>query len=412
MKKLFFMLFSLFFVYILIQCVFTFFTKENVSNYIIRKDGMNFEISEEASFNDMNFYAFTVKANNTFKFQINHNFSKANKVITSIEHYKDDNYECILPIFKNGEILIDIICYTNNEYILYRNLKAKNNNLDKFVIDLESYKLAQFTDVLLDEEIEGITIYKNNLIKDHYIALNNYKGIYNISKNFNSVNYKITLYSKDVYNPKLSAFVDGYYVSVDYDRSYDFNKINVVNLMKLDTSKITSNRPISMDSYIQGVVDGKVYLYDKDNKVQYEIMPAKGTLATHTGSNMKYYDNGTWETLDTVKANDGVLFNYGKEENDLYDRFDKVGSDVGYYYMYKKNGDHYDVYRRSIKDDTSKIYLFSTKTINHICYVDNYVYYIDGDTMYVYNDEFGIKSILQYRELAFNTNLRFNVYVK
>ena len=414
MKKLFFMLFALFFVYLLIQSAFTFFSKKNLSSYIIKGDKINFEVTEDASFdNNNNFYAFTVKANNTFKFQIDHSFSKGNQVINSIKHYQDDNTECILPLFKNNEVLLDIICYENNQYTFYYNLKGKNAELDKYVLGLKEYKLSQFTDILQSEEIDGVPIYKRNLIDNHYIAVQYNKGILNVSKDFNSVIYMMSLYSRNEANPKLSAFTDEYYVVADYNRTRDFNKISVVNLTRLKqaTSSITANKPISMNSYIQGVVDGKVYLYDKDNKIQYEIMPYKGTLATHKGSNMKYYNKGTWEVLDAAKADDGILFAYEKEENTAYDRYDKVGSEIGYYYMYKKNGDHYDVYRRSIQDEDSTIYLFATKTINHICYVGDYVYFVNGKTLQVYNNEFGVRSILEYNALE-NINFEFNVYAK
>ncbi len=411
MRKWFFMLIAMFVVYLSLQYVFTLFNKENSASYVIGDN--NFNVSEKAYFDgDTNFYDFVVKAENTFKFQVNHSFSRSMKVIKDIKYYKDDEYECILPIFKDDSVLVDIICHVDDQFTYYYNLKTKNVALDNFVLSLKEYHLSQFTEISQTEVVEGVTIYKNDLIKDHYVAIGNYRGIFNISKNFNLINYKISLYSHDVYNPKLSAFSDEYYVVVDYNKDYAFNEINVVNLVSLATSKIKANRPISMDSYIQGVVDGKIYLYDKDNKIQYEIMPYKNSLATYSGSDMKYYNNGNWETLNASDASNGVLFQYGEETSDYYDRFDKVGNNVGFYYMYKKNGKVYDVYRRSIQDEDSMMYLFSTDNISYISYVKDHVYYVDGNMVKVFNDAFGIRNVAQYKELEFNNNLKLYVYAK
>lgn len=416
MKKLFFMLMILFALYLGIQFLFTIFSKGNKSDYIIIEDNIEFLINENSYFeSNINTYSYSIKAkNNTFNFQINHDFNKNSQIIKNIKYFNDNNYECILPIFKNNLVLMDIICYSNGNMNYYYNLKGKNKNLDSFVLSLEEYDINQFTDNFKTEQIEGLTVYKDNLINNHYIGINNYKGIFDISKNFNSIVYNISLYGKDIYNQKVSAYVDEYFISADYNKEHEFNKFNVINLTKLTTFNITSDKAISLDSYIQGVVDGKVYLYDKDNKIQYEINVSKGTIVSYAGNNIKYYKDGNWTTMTILEANNELKFT--KQIVDLvdnnYQRIDKIGNEVGFYYLYKKNNDGYDVYRRSIQDNNTLIYLFSTKTIDSIYYIDNYVYFINNNLLQVYNDEFGVRNIVQYKELEFNKNLIFNVYSK
>ncbi|MEG2311705.1 MAG: hypothetical protein RSB72_03310, partial [Bacilli bacterium] len=72
----------------------------------------------------------------------------------------------------------------------YYNIKGQNKELDAFVNNIKEYDVTNFTPNKDLETIEKINIYRNNLIKDHYIGITNYRGIYNISNNFNSVVYK------------------------------------------------------------------------------------------------------------------------------------------------------------------------------------------------------------------------------
>lgn len=416
MKKLFFMLITLFAMYLGIQFVFNFFSKGNKSDYIITEGNIDFNINEQSYFLDgENNYSYVIQANNnTFNFQVKHNFNKADRVITSIKYFNDDKYECILPIFKNKLILMDVLCYNNGKMNYYYKLKGRNKNLDSFVSSIDEYNVEQFTDNSSNEKIEGIFVYKDNLIDEHYIGMHNYKGIYDISSEFNSVVYNISLYKNDVYNQKISAFVDEYFISADYDKEHQFNKFNVVNMVKLDTYTITSDKAISIDSYIQGVVDGKVYLYDKDSKIQYEINVDKESIISYSGDNIKYYKDGTWTTMSIKDANNELKFSdkvIDIEDNN-YVKIDKVGNEVGYYYLYKKNGNAYDVYRRNVNNENAMIYLFTTKTLNSVYYVDEYIYFVNGNLLQVYNDEFGIKNILQFKELEFNNNFKFNVYSK
>ena len=80
------------------------------------------------------------------------------------------------------------------------------------------------------------------------------------------------------------------------------------------------------------------------------------------------------------------------------------------YYLYKKNGTKYDCYRINKQNKSGLIYLFTTDSLELINYVDNYVYFSDGNVIKVFNDNFGIKNILEYNEIEFNKNIKFYVY--
>jgi len=416
MKKLFVMLVILFALYLGVQFAFNFLSKGGSNSYVIEEGNMSFEIFEESYFSgNNNNYSYSIKTDkNTFNFQIDDNFNKENQILKSIKYFNDSKYECILPIFKGNKIVIDMLCYDGTKTTYYYNIKGKNKNLDKFILDIEEYKLTKFTDMTKSQKIENINIYKDNLVENHYLALTNYKGIYNISSNFNAVAYNISLFNKDVYNPKTSAFINNYYITADYDQNYNFREFNIINLVRLDTNTITTDNKISFDSYIQGIADNKLYIYDKENKTQYEINIEKETVVSYTGNNLKYYNKGEWTTMTTAEANQGKLFEYEQLDltDDKYSRIDKVGNEVGYYYLYKKNGSSYDAYSMDIQNKDSLKYIFSTKNIDNISYVDEYIYFVNNDKVQLFNHEFGIKNIVEYKELQFNKNLNMHVYSK
>lgn len=413
MRRLFFMLVVLFLLYLGIQFAFYWFSGGQDNVYEIMEEGATFEVNEKSNFNlAVNSYSYDVSlGETTFSFQIFHNYNKVSKVLEKIRYYKDNNYECILPIFRDNIIFLDMICKSGDDYNYYFNIKGDNTNLDEFVSAIEEYNINQFTDSNETYEIEDINVYRDNLVENHYIGFNNYRGVYIVSGNFNTRVYNISLFDKDIYKQELGQFVDQYYVVPDYNEQHEFNVINIVNIVTLDTTTISFDRAISFDSYIQGVVDNKIYLYDKDNSIQYEIDPAKESIVQLSSQEIRYY-NGEWTTMTVAEANDEKKFitetvDYTDEQ---YDRIDKVGGEVGYYYLYKKNGNKYDAYRMSSQNNSGLIYLFSTEDLNYIRYVNNSVYFIDGNQVKVYNDQIGIRRLLEYDELEFNRNFNFNVF--
>lgn len=408
MKKLFVMLVVLFIAYLGIQFIFYWFSSGQDNVYEIESKGSIFEIKEVSNFTSkVDSYNYTVTVDNkVFWFEIFHDYGKASQVLTDI-HY-DKNNNCILPIFKDNLVLIDMICLNDNEYNFYHNIKGQNESLDNFVLDIGQYNIEQFSDNASASLIEQLNVYKSNLISDHYIGFNNYKGVYVISGNINSSVYNISLFNNDVYKQKLGQFIGQYYVVPDYNENYEFNKINVVDLVNLNTFVITSNNAISFDSYIQGVVDNKIYLYDKDSKIQYEIDPINKTIVVLSTNQIKYY-NGSWTTMTVAEANEEKKFITDTNDyvDSQYERIDKVGN---YYYLYKKVNNQYNVYRMRSEDQQSLIHLFSTKSIDSVFYVDNYIYFVNGNIIQVYNDIFGVRNIIDYQELEFNKDINLYIY--
>ena len=408
MKKLFVMLIVLFVAYLGIQFIFHWLSKGQDNVYEIKSEGTTFEVKEVSNFTtNTNNYSYTVTVDEqTFWFEISHDYGKASQVLIDIYYDKDIN--CMLPIFKDDLVLLDVICMRDNIYQFYHNIKGQNSDIDQFVSEISQYNISQFSDNAESSLIEQLNVYKDNLITNHYIGFNNYKGVYIVSGNINSSVYNISLFSNDVYKQDLGQFVNQYYVVPDYNQKHEFNEINVVDLVNLNIFNITSNRAISFDSYIQGVVDSKIYLYDKDNKIQYEIDPVNKAIVVYSTNEIKYYD-GSWTTMTVAEANEEKKFITGTNDyiDSRFERIDKVGQ---YYYLYKKVGNKYEVYRMRVEDKQGLTYLFDTKAIDSVFYVNNYIYFVNGNIIQVYNDIFGVKNIIGYQELEFNKDINLYIY--
>lgn len=414
MKKLLGMLIALFIIYLGIQFIFDLFSKGHDDEYEIKNQNIVFKVKEISNFVDNNYYFEISGGTNIFKFQVYNNFNKDKNVIEKIEYFEDDKYECVLPIFKNDKVITDMMCINNGVTYYYHDIKSNDQQLDEFISTINYYDINKYIDGAISTNIENIDVYKQNLISNHYIGITNYKGIYNISSNFNSVVYNISLFNKDIYNQKLGTFIYKYYVVADYNKDFEFNEINVIDLVNLSTNKINSDTAISLDGYIQGVIDNKIYLFDKDRQYQYEINMNNKTVVKNSKDNIKYYNSGNFTTMTLKEANEELKFVYDEinYQNNEYERIDRVGNETGYYYLYKNNGNGYNVYRINIQDNEGLTYLFETNTIDNVFYIDNYVYFINNSIVQVYSDTFGIKNLVKYKELEFNKNIIFNVYSK
>ncbi len=404
MLKLFRLLIILIIVYFGLKVVLNYFEKELQVGYVISGEDIDFVIDENGFFdnNDLDIYQYKISLENEFLFQIKTEYDKKTEIIVDIKYYKDDSIECILPIFLDNKIIVDMMCYDNN-LVYYNSIKGSNNDLDNYVFGLD-YDLNIFSDVSESDNIEGINVYKDNLISDHYIGFTSYKGIYDVSKNFNTTVYDITLFDNDVYNQKLSLFYNNYYIVADYDEKYEFNEFIVIDMINFKTTTIKSKDSISLDSYIQGVVDGVIYLFDKDEKIQYQIDIDDGSVSS--SSVINHYVNGEFEIITVNQALEEMLFESVSYELEGYVRIDKVYNE---YYLYELDGDSYKVYKK-IDGYDNLIYLFSLSDISNIFYVSNYIYFIDGDSLKVYSENLGLKNLVSYSEFEFNKNIKMHVY--
>ena len=368
----------------------------------------NFRVKETLKVKNKNNYYFEIK-HEKFKlnFQIFKDYNKSENVINKIMYHQFNDYECILPIFKNNDVLTDIMCLKDNEITYYRDLNSSDSEMDKFINSLEKYgyNKTNYIDSSTPKNTNNQIIYEENLLENHYLGMENYKGITLI----NSEVKNIKLFDNDIYTKPISIFTDKYYVVADYNSEYTFKKFYVVNLINGNIREIRSYNEISLDSVMQGAVGEDVYLFDKDAQIQYKVS-LKNEMVKQVGNkdSIKYY-NGKWTTMSLKEALENKTFeNYHTDKIQNYVKVDKDGS---YYYMYQKQNNTYSVYRADVQNPKIKTYLFKTTDLNSVIYLEKYIYYKNGKTFYYYS-EVGNKKVVENPELEFNSDISLGVYQK
>ena len=157
---------------------------------------------------------------------------KEKRVINKVYYYKDETHECLLPLI-NNKVTIDMMCYNNDVIYNYSTISGNNKKLDEYIKTIKTYNINKFKDNIDNtESINTIKLYKDNKI-DNVVAITTYKGINVSGKNIN-------LFKTDIYNNKISTFIDHYYIIADYENDYEFKYFYVVNLLNKEISKIKS----------------------------------------------------------------------------------------------------------------------------------------------------------------------------
>ena len=370
------------------------------------------KIKYEIKYNDNYFNVIQEKKNNSYYIEIvgknikyplkvNNKNEKTNKIVNNIYYYNDENYECILPII-NYNVLYDMVCLNDGILYSYINLYGGNSNLDEYVKNIKEYNVDQFkNDISKETNVQGIIWYDNNKI-NKIVAITSYNGVI-------TQKGEVKLFNKDLYDNQISAFVDKFYLIADYDEEYDFKKFYVVDLDNNEVFTIKSKNEISFDSYIQGVVDDIVYLYDIDNEIQYSIdVKSKKIKVVSSNEKVKYYENEKWTTISKAKANKKLLFNYDSLDNNFssYDRAVKSGYN---YYLFKYEKDFYRLFRVNENMLDVVKYIADVPSQN-VTIDDDSLYFVSGNTLYYYSDSTALKSILKYDEFTFNSTIKYYIH--
>jgi hypothetical protein len=403
----------------------------HVEKYNYKVNDIKFNIKEIYTSNyksanrfvkDKNNYLMEISINNndkpTFVFKILGNYFGYQRIIKDIKFYQDNDIKCIYPVLKIN-YQMDVVCNKNNIIYNYNSIKGTNVNLDNFVKDL--YNSGYKNELWVNKEdksevIRDVEVYKNNISNNHNIIMWSNSGVKvygnNGSKEMN------VLEGNRVFENNLGVLVNKYYLIPDYKQNQVFNRIFVMNILTGKEQDILLIEDISFNSVIQGIVNNNVYLYDKDNKKQYEINPKKLTTVEVGNEKIgyKYYD-GKWQIKNINDINNNAIFNVIYTMPEIYKQYnynkvDSVNGDTdGYYYIYVNYNNNIIVYRASKQKEEYVTYLFSIDKMNNIKYVDDYIYFTNNDMLYVYNDKIGLRPIIKNSLLNGNVNM-YDVYNK
>lgn len=347
--------------------------KYYVADYSIEYKINNYEI--KTNYKDNRLYYEISKDDKVYNFEIYSKRKLSKSKIEKIKEIKDESISCIYPIINDFETYP--LCYENGIY--------KDYNI------IESELLLEYKNEVVNvEKSEKDFIYYNNLNKDEYVALWNYKGF--IVMNGNS--YKnVELFQKDKYDNTQSYLMDGIIYTANYDEEHEYSKLIALNLKSLKKSEIEIGYNIDYDSYIVGHIKKKIYIFDNKHSKLYEIDLRKKETKIVSSNEQGYKKYNGEEFVKCSKSEykvDKIKYNF-EETNHIYEVND------GLYKIIKDN--------KSIKQ-----FINNEEIIKHREFKDK-LYYSNKDNFYIYTPLNGKELVFYNYELSFNNNNTIFVYI-
>lgn len=279
-------------------------------------------------------------------------------------------------------------------------LTEKNIKIEPFNIDLET-----------KEAVGTSSVYTKNLKEKDTITLWNYKGIEIIRSKNASVK---PILNFDKYENTQGYLVVNYYIVPNYlsSKVQEFDSVTLINLENSKTDTISLGYTLSSDTYINGIVDNKLYYTDPSNLLQIEINPVK-KIARLIGSNEiggQLY-NGKWQNANIYDFRENHILFEEEIVEEVKNKFDyqQIIMSNNNYYILTKQG---EVYRVSNHHLDSPILLYKQNGVHNLKVVANTVYFIIDDTLYYQDEGSNIIPVLKNNELRYNTVNRVDIYQK
>lgn len=378
--------------------------------YQVNSSKKTFKVIEEfQKKNDNTYYLEIISDNHTFIYDVTNTFNKQKEIIESIEVYEKNDILCIYPNLINDKNL-SIQCSIRDKNYSYESIKD-NSSVINFVSTLKEKgyrEIAWENQDNTGEKRESVIVYKNNFLDNDKIIIWNYKGITVVSED--AINYK-NVYNSDKYENNHGTLVGKYYIMPVYlnDRVFDFKSLNVINLDDNQSEILDLDTTLNQDTYINGVVNNKLYYFDSDNVVQYEIDPYKNKvrLIGDKNSSGQFYD-GEWNSINIYDFV-GTKKEFELKVSDKIKEYSPVSvyqSNVNYYYMTSDNS----IYKINKNRLDKPILLLRMPGLKEIKVIDDILYFIVGDTLYYYSDSTGIRKIIKNNEWNYNFNNIYDVY--
>ena len=405
MKKVFSLVLLIIVVILSIEFIITKLTKTYTNNYKLYVDKEEFDITEKYLKDNGDTYDIEIKnGNHSFYYAIDNNFNKQKKIINKIEFFKNNDDLCIYPVLKNKEPSY-IMCSSNGN--LYSSYTYGDQGYINNVINTLQEKGYKFDKVGNEKtnKFGTTTVYPENIRNNDYITLWQYKGIYVIS---NKTQRSVVVLPFDKYENKLGYLVDKYYIIPDYTNSnvLEFSSVKVINILTLKQFTINLKYILSSSTYINGVVDGKLYYTDPSNLLQISVDPKseKVELVGDVDKGGKLY-NGKWENANIYDfTNSEIQF---KNTISIDNEYKDIKESASSYYYYTNDGSIY----QALKNHTDKpILIYRASGINNLNVINNDIYYIVNDTLYNFNIINGINKLISDNDLIYNNYNRISVY--
>lgn len=410
MKRVFSLLILFVLILLIYQITVIYFKDDHEKEYKISVEDKIFEVKER----------FQKKLGNTYYLEITHDddnyfyvlendYNKQEKIVEEVKFYEEDGYKCIYPVLIKDKTT-NIEC--SKEGKLYSDISLRGTSvINNFLSITKEYgydgkNLVEDTEQEY-EQLSSNRVYQNNL-NDDIITVWDYKGIEIVNKKRLTSSYPLSF---DKYENNHGYLVGRYYVVPIYTSSKvnEFTSLSVIDVVDNKLSTIKLGYTLSSDTYINGVIDNKLYYMDPSNLIQLEVSIEKkeARLIGDKDIGAQVY-KGEWSTVNIYDlVNSKVNFtSYKPSETEKINNANQIIESASSYYYY----DGKSLYQVSKNNLDKPILLFNVNTINNLIIKGDNIYYVQNDTLYRLSLKTGIKRILVNNELKYNTTNRIGIY--
>ena len=388
------------------QFLFTIVKDNHYVKYTI-ENGDIFNIDEKYTKDDSkDYYLIKVSSDDkNFVFKLNNVFNKQKNIVKDVVVIEKGEYYCIgLDLvgddnYSFPECEKDGITYSYNsvkdiidfdEYIK----KTKGKDYDRYNTEsIKKNELGLIVNRSYIDDNEVVIVYG---YKQMDLLYSNYSRTFSFSTMDNYKNTYGTLVGKYYMVPKITS-LPTFSTYIRYD---------VVDGIKKEIELQTS---VSKQSYINGVNDNKLYLFDRSSKIQLEIDPYSESVKEigNTDNEGITYVNGKKESISVYDLEKMDVFFENKKDD--YPSLDgEYITSNNYYAIYKKNDSYYKVYKEF---QDSPILMFKQSDVKNIKVRDDNVYFIKDNGIYKYN-EYGIFGLVFRNEFIYNYDNIYDIYLK
>ena len=398
--------FSLIFLIILLiyQYVINGVKNNHFVEYSIEKDKSYRIMENYIKDGDDDYYLFKINSDtNNYVFEIKNKFNKQKNVIEDIYEINQNGYSCIAPIYNNKKYYTYPLCVKDNIVYSYNSVKDELDFSDLINKIEDSAKDKYFKGSSKIDE-EGTILNKSYFDDNEVLIIYGYK---NVSLHYSTFNRILSFSSIDSYKNTYGTLVGKYYMIPKISNLAYFNVYYKYNVETGEKDEISLPKSISKQSYINGVYNNKLYIFDKSDLKQYEIDPKNGEVIEigNTENEAFVYKDGKEGKISVYDLNNGnITFseNISEFSNIDYDNIYPSNK----YIIYEKDGSYYKVYKKYL--DTP-IFLFNDKDLKSVKVKYDNIYYIKDETIYKYNT-YGAFPMGTKSEFKFNYDNIFDVY--
>ena len=351
---------------------------------------------------------YLIKVNNNdkkFVFKIDNTFNKQKNIVEDVEIIEQDGFYCLgLNLVGNDKYSYPL-CNKDNIVYSYNSVKDIIN-FDSYISKIKDKEYDKYSSQSGKKNELGLTINKDYIDENEIIIIYGYKQINLFYANYSRT---FTFSSLDNYKNSYGTLVGNYYLIPKISSLPGFDTYIKYDIIDGIKKEIELPKSISKQSYINGVNDNKLYLFDKSNKEQIEIDPREDKVSVVGSVNKEgiTFVNGKEQSISVYDLEkDEILFEPSKDDYSNVDGEFLMAND--YYAIYKKGDSFYKVYKEY---QDIPILLFNDSEAKNIKLRDDNIYYIKGDGLYKYN-QYGIFGLVYRNEFIYNSDNIYDIYLK